>query len=71
MGRSSELLKRLCLLACRSPHFTHRASRPRWAKRCPRFPRRTRRSGSGSRIDHGPQRRHAGLFPFCGLVTFL
>ena len=74
MRRSSELLKRLCLLALpnRRTSRTEHQDRPGGGPTGARvFRDGPERSDSGSQIDHGTQRRHAGLFPFCGLVTVL
>ena len=73
MRRSSELLKRLCLLALSiaALHAEHQ-DRPGGGPTGARvFGHGPERSNSGSQVDHGTQRRHAGLFPFCGLVTVL
>ena len=74
MRRSSELLKRLCLLALpiAALHAQSIKTRPGGGPTGARvFRDGPERSDSGTQIDHGTQRRHAGLFPFCGLVTVL
>jgi hypothetical protein len=73
MRRSSELLKGLCLLALpiAALHVQSIKTSPEVGQQVHVFRDGPERSDSGSQIDHGTQRRHAGLFPFCGLVTVL